>query len=140
MARSGGFSAGDMAARMAAGVALVLLTYNPSGYSYVEWFMNRGDAGLSALALVGVILLIAYVIFIRATLRAMSLFGVILAAALIAAFLWVLVDNGVLRLDGQAAMQWAILIGLGLIMGIGLSWSHVRRALSGQSDVDDVGD
>ena len=27
-----------------------------------------------------------------------------------------------------------------LILGVGLSWSHVRRRVSGQSDKDDLGD
>ena len=32
----------------------------------------------------------------------------------------------------------AVLIALSLIMGVGLSWSIIRRRLSGQLDVDDV--
>ncbi len=33
---------------------------------------------------------------------------------------------------------WIGLVALATVLGIGLSWSHVRRYLSGQSDVDDV--
>ena len=33
---------------------------------------------------------------------------------------------------------WLGLIALSLVLGIGLSWSHVRRRLSGQADMDDV--
>ena len=25
-----------------------------------------------------------------------------------------------------------------LVLGVGLSWSHIRRAISGQADMDDV--
>jgi hypothetical protein len=33
---------------------------------------------------------------------------------------------------------WLALFALSFVLGIGLSWSHVRRALSGQADMDDV--
>lgn len=33
---------------------------------------------------------------------------------------------------------WAALVGLSFMLGIGLSWSHIRRAITGQSDMDDL--
>ena len=56
----------------------------------------------------------------------------------VGALLWVLYDFGVLRLDNASFNVWLGLIALSLVLGIGLSWSHVRRALSGQADMDDV--
>jgi hypothetical protein len=35
------------------------------------------------------------------------------------------------------AVVW-VLAALGVVLGVGLSWSHLRRALSGQADVDGV--
>ena len=35
---------------------------------------------------------------------------------------------------------WLGLLALSFVLGIGLSWSIVRRAVSGQADVDDVED
>jgi hypothetical protein len=61
-----------------------------------------------------------------------------LILAVVAAALWVLYDFGVLRLNDPSANVWLALIALSLVLGIGLSWSHVRRSLSGQSDMDDV--
>lgn len=63
-----------------------------------------------------------------------------LVAAVIATVVWVLIDFGILSLENPTAITWVGLIGLSLILGIGLSWSHIRRRLSGQSDMDDVGD
>jgi hypothetical protein len=34
--------------------------------------------------------------------------------------------------------MWIGIFALSLVLGIGLSWSIVRRKLSGQADVDDV--
>jgi len=64
----------------------------------------------------------------------------ILVASLVGALAWVLVDQGLLRLDNPSLNAWLGIIALSVILGIGLSWSHVRRRLSGQSDMDDVGD
>ncbi|MEL7013836.1 MAG: adenylosuccinate synthetase, partial [Pseudomonadota bacterium] len=43
-----------------------------------------------------------------------------------------------LSLTETSQMVWLGLFALSLVLGIGLSWSHVRRYLSGQSDVDDI--
>ncbi|MEL7398522.1 MAG: DUF6524 family protein [Pseudomonadota bacterium] len=51
---------------------------------------------------------------------------------------WVLNDFGWLSLSETSQMVWLGLFALSLVLGVGLSWSHVRRYLSGQSDMDDV--
>lgn len=61
-----------------------------------------------------------------------------LVMALAAALLWVLYDYGILRLDNPSVNVWLGILALSLVLGIGLSWSHVRRKLSGQADMDDV--
>ena len=61
-----------------------------------------------------------------------------LVLALVAALLWVLYDFGWLSLQNQAMNLWLGLIALSLVLGIGLSWSHIRRSLSGQANMDDV--
>jgi Na+/melibiose symporter-like transporter len=132
------FSVLGLLVRVVFSIALVLVTYNPTQYSYVDWALNHAEGSLPLVVLAGVVLLILYAIYIRSTVRAMGTLGIILAAAFLAALLWVLVDAGVLSLSGDDALQWVILLGIGIILGIGLSWSHVRRILSGQVDVDDV--
>ena len=74
----------------------------------------------------------------RATLRSIGAFGMLLVLAVVGAGLWVLYDLGVLRLDDPSFNVWLGLIALSFVLAIGLSWSIVRRALSGQADVDDV--
>jgi hypothetical protein len=43
-----------------------------------------------------------------------------------------------LSLDNTGMNVWLGLLALSLVLGVGLSWSHVRRALSGQADMGDV--
>ena len=61
-----------------------------------------------------------------------------LAGIFLAALLWVLISQGILSLEEPTALTWVVLFAIATIMAIGLSWSHIRRRLSGQADVDDV--
>jgi len=119
---------------------LVLLTYNPSTYSFYHWV--RSSASASELgpehALVGVILFIGWAMFIRATLRSLGAVGLLLGAAFFAALIWLLDDIGILQADSVSAITWIALICLSGLLAIGMSWSHIRRRLSGQYDVDDI--
>ena len=124
--------------RVLGAIALVLVTYNPSGTSYFRWVQAGFETDTAVKALAGVVLVILYIICLRATLRSIGLIGAALVVALLAAIGWVLVDYGYLNVDDPSLMQWLILIGAGFVLGVGLSWSHVRRALTGQRDMDDV--
>lgn len=118
--------------------ALLAATYNPTNYNWLRWSMQNCTDQLPLIVLSGLILLIGYIIFMRATLRSIGPFGMALVLALVAALLWVLYDFGWLSLENQAVNLWLGLIALSLVLGIGLSWSHIRRSISGQADMDDV--
>ena len=118
--------------------ALLALTFNPTEYNYVQWVRSYGSMNMSIAVLTGLVLIIGYIIYLRATLRSIGAFGMRLVLAVVGAGLWVLYDLGVLRLDDPSFNVWLGLIALSFVLAIGLSWSIVRRALSGQADVDDV--
>ena len=124
--------------RWLAAFALLAATYNPTDYNYIKWVMMLGDGSISLMVLAGLLLLIGYIIYLRATLRSIGGFGMMLVLSLVGALLWVLYDFGVLSLDNTGLNVWLGLLALSLVLGVGLSWSHVRRALSGQADMDDV--
>ncbi|MBD3662373.1 DUF6524 family protein [Sulfitobacter aestuariivivens] len=117
---------------------LLAATFNPTQYNYTDWVRTYGGNNMSIAVLAGLVLLIGYIIYLRATLRSIGPFGMLLVGAVVAALLWVLYDFGVLRLENTSFNVWLGLAALSFVLGIGLSWSHVRRALSGQSDMDDV--
>ncbi|WP_299729819.1 DUF6524 family protein [uncultured Tateyamaria sp.] len=120
--------------------AFVLLaaTYNPTEFNYVRWVLDHGAANLSIAVLVGLLMTVGYIIYLRATLRSIGPFGMLLVLALVGAILWVLYDLGIVDLDNPGFNTWLGLIALSIVLGVGLSWSHVRRYLSGQADMDDV--
>lgn len=118
--------------------ALLAATYNPTPYNYLRWSLDYGGQNLSIAVLSGLVLLVGYIIYLRATLRSIGAFGMVLVLAMVAALLWVLYDLGVLRLEDPGLNTWIGIFALSLVLGVGLSWSIVRRALSGQADMDDV--
>lgn len=117
---------------------LLAATFNPTEYNYVQWVRSYGGMNVSIAVLTGLVLLIGYIIYLRATLRSIGGFGMILVLAVVGAGIWVLYDLGVLRLQDPSLNVWLGLGALSFVLAIGLSWSIVRRALSGQADVDDV--
>ena len=125
--------------RLGFAVFLVFGTFNPTGSSYFHWVQEGFETDLPLKVLAGVVLIIGYVVCVRATFRSIGIVGMVLVASLLAAVGWVLYDYGYLAVEDLGLMQWLILAGAALILGIGLSWSHVRRMISGQADMDDVG-
>jgi hypothetical protein len=122
--------------------AFVLLaaTYNPTQWNYVRWTMTNYEDRLSIAVLAGLILLIGYIIYLRATLRSIGLFGMLLVLAVAGTLIWVLFDQGLINLSNPTVNTWIGIAVLSVVLAIGLSWSIVRRTLSGQSDMDDVAD
>jgi hypothetical protein len=120
--------------------AFVLLaaTFNPTRWNYLRWAEANWGIETPLDVLLGLILVVAYVIYLRATFRSIGPLGMVLVAALVGALVWVLIDWGVLTLQNPSLNTWLGLFALSVILGIGLSWSIVRRRLSGQVDMDDV--
>ena len=117
---------------------LVFLTYNPSGYSYSHWLQNSFSNFGPLLAIAGISLIIGWVIYLRATLRSLGMIGLNLAGIFFAAIIWLFVDWGWLALNNVTVMSWVILVLFSAVLAIGISWSHIRRKISGQVDADDV--
>ncbi|TGD73483.1 hypothetical protein E4634_10660 [Mangrovimicrobium sediminis] len=134
------FNAVSFLGRCVFALALVCGTYNPTDYSYVSWVLAEDTTFGPVPALVGVVLLIGWIIFLRATFLSLGWLGIILGAALFGCVVWLLVDLGWLSLDSGSAVTWVALILIALILAVGMSWSHIRRRLTGQFDVDDIED
>ena len=134
------FNVGSFFARWLFAALLVFGSYNPTDYSYLSWLLAEGTEFGPIVALVGVILLIAWIVFLRATFLSLGWLGISLGAALFACVLWLLVDVGLLSLESTGAITWLVLLVLSLILATGMSWSHIRRRLTGQFDVDDIED
>ncbi len=121
-------------------LALVMLTFNPSGQSYIHMLAKDFPQVTPLETVLGIALLIAWVVLLGATLRAIGVLGFILALAFFAATIWMIVSWGWVSFSDHNAIIWIGLIVLSLILAIGTSWSYLYRRLTGQAIVDDVDD
>lgn len=132
------FSWASFAIRCAFAFVLVFITFNPTGYSYFHWVKNTLPTFTPYIALAGIALVIGWAIFIRATLRSLGPVGIILAVLLQACLVWLFIDLGWFDWKDMNVMAWIGLLITSMILAVGMSWSHIRRRISGQVDTDDV--
>ena len=134
------FNFGSFVGRWVFAVLLVFGTYNPTDFSYVSWLLKPETEFGPMIAIVGLVLVIGWVIYLRATLLSLGWLGIVLGTALFSCLVWLFVDLGLLSLESEGAFTWVILVLLSLLLAVGMSWSHIRRRLTGQLDVDDLED
>ncbi|MGK0398250.1 MAG: hypothetical protein ACJA0I_000540 [Gammaproteobacteria bacterium] len=115
---------------------LVMITYNPSIYSWVHWL--NSDTALVYKVGSGILLLIGWVMYLRATWMSLGIFGTILAAAFFGVMIWLLLEWGLLELDNTSVVVWVVEFVLVGVLAVGMSWSHIRRKVSGQYDTDEL--
>jgi len=131
--------------RLLLAVVIVFATFNPWGASFFDWAVRplfSDGGGLSTLGplkvLAGLLLIVGWVICIQATKRSLGLRGALLIVAIFAAVIWLLEDQGLLDASGSKTIATMVLILVTLVLGIGMSWSHLNRRLTGQIDTDQV--
>lgn len=117
---------------------LVFLTFNPSGYSYFHWVKQVLPGFNPYVALAGLALLIGWIIYARATLRSLGVVGIALIVAVCACIVWLFYYWGWMTRESSGALPWIFLVFQSLLFAVGMSWSHIRRRMSGQVDTDDV--
>jgi len=125
-------------ARFFVAVVLVFATYNPEGYSYFHWAIKRLPQVDALRVFLGVVLLVGWTVYVRATLRSLGPFGLFLAAAFFGALLWLVVGWGIVPANSVRAVTYLVLVALCGVLATGVSWSHIRRRISGQVDVDEI--
>jgi hypothetical protein len=119
-------------------LGLLSATFNPTQWNYYRWAEANYATQLPLTVLLGLLLAVAFIIYIAATLRSLGAFGMLLVAAVFAALIWVLVDWGILATNNSALNIWLGILALSLVLGIGLSWSILWQRMSGQATVDEV--
>ena len=113
--------------------AAVFLTYNTMGFDLYHLVQTQGFTPLVAIS--GATLLICWAIVLRATFRSLGYIGIALVLLLLGALVWLISD--VVEV-GPIAVTLSQ-VGMFILLVIGISWSVIRRKLTGQLDTDDVG-
>jgi len=109
----------------------------------LHWIQAQAAASTSSemwalLALCGIVVLIGWVVLIRATYRSLGAFGTVLAVAFFGAVIWVVLVLIPPPEGNKELIVYLIQFGLAGVLSAGVSWSHVRRRITGQFDVDET--
>ena len=124
--------------RFVCALIVVFATYNPEGLSYYHWAVERLSEFSVLKAFIGVILLVGWIILIRATLGSLGTIGILLSIAFFGLAIWLIIDVLGLSADNARVISYIIQLMLAGVLSIGVSWSHVRRRISGQVDTDEL--
>jgi hypothetical protein len=124
--------------RFVCALIVVFATYNPEGLSYYHWAVERLSEFSVLKAFIGVILLVGWIILIRATLGSLGTIGILLSIAFFGLAIWLIIDVLGLSADNARVIGYIIELMLAGVLSIGVSWSHVRRRISGQVDTDEL--
>lgn len=135
-----GFTVGGFFVRLLLALTVVLLSFNPSSFSFFHWTRDTFfDSSLGPLHLLaGIALLIGWVLFVQVTRQSLGALGILLVAGLFAVVVWMLYYYDVVKARSGAALTWIALIGVAVVLTVGMSWAHLRRRLSGHATVDEV--
>ena len=117
---------------------LVVVTWNPTRFNYVEWARVQWD-GLAPLVLfVGLVLLMGWIFFVRTAAHSLGALGLILCLALAGTVLWTLFYFDLVSGESTTLLSWIVLALFSAILAAGMSWAHLRARWSGQATVDEV--
>ncbi|MFN3662188.1 DUF6524 family protein [Yoonia sp.] len=117
--------------------ALLAATYNPTGRDFWRWGPAQYESQPALVVILGVVLLVGFILFIRATLRSIGLYGFALGLAVIGTIIWLASDQGLITLQDRALTTWLILLGVALMLAIGQSWAQVRDRLAAPDTPDE---
>ena len=97
----------------------------------------RDFAAITAVkAFAGALLLVGWIVCIRTAFVSLGALGLVLSVLVLGTLVWMLQDYGILDPDNPSLLSWVTLVVIGIIFGIGLSWSLLRARVTGQVEVD----
>jgi hypothetical protein len=125
------FSGGTFLVRLLLMEALVLGTYNPSGFSFFHWVITADGALTSAKVAMSLFLAGAYGLVVTVLIGSIGGLGF-----LVGAFCVLLLVYQALLIFPEArtwlVLQWAGLVSLAFVLTVGVVWSSLQYSLLGQ--------
>lgn len=107
--------------RLGLALVLVFATYNPDGFSYYHWGVLQIQADMPAKVLIGLVLLIAWSMFIKSTGHRFGYMGAFLTVSFFGTLSWLVVDQAWLPQLGEKIFIYVILLLVSWILTTGFT-------------------
>lgn len=133
---------GVLIVRFFTALLLVYATFNPEGHSYFHWaamplLVGGGTAFIGPLKLVtGILLLMAWLVFLHATRRSLGILRAVLLLAIIGEVVMLVIDQHLGAPSSSRGTTHAALVVVSLVLTLGVSWAPVVNWLRGGADPD----
>lgn len=114
---------------------LLFGTWNPAGYSYVAWLSMDDGYRFSFKVVVGVLLFVVYVVYLRIAWLALGVLGVGISAAILLTGYMTLRHYGVFDEQAPFWTGYLMLTIASVTLATGLCWAHFKRRVIGTSQV-----
>jgi len=115
--------------RFVALLALVVLTWNPDGRSFVHWVTDLEDGITATKAFVAVVFTIAWVVAFVSSWKSLGVIPTGLLAALVGTGLWALADWTGATISARG-ISYLVLVAIAFVLATAISWREARGALS----------
>lgn len=123
---------GGLVARALACFALVFATWNPTDVNFFAWIDSPAPLPLKGLA--AALLLLLHVLFARITWLSLGLPGTLFVLALLLLGVFTLDQLGTIDLSRGRSWGYVFVSVAALTLMIGLTWSLMKRRITGQSN------
>ena len=124
--------------RLFAALFVVFATYNPSGFSYYHWVVERWASDWPLQLPLLPLFLIAYLLLLRSTFRGLRPHGILLTVALLGSLVWLLLDLGLIHIADGTDLALTLLYMVAALLAVGVSWMWVWTRITGQVYYDDL--
>lgn len=119
---------------------LVFITFNPTGYSLYHWLVPWSDEQLPLKILAVIAVLGSFLFYFSATVKSLGMLGILFVGAFCGTVVWLFVDQGWLDLSNPGILSWVMIVIISVVLGMGISWSHIKKKITGQFDTDELGE
>ncbi len=113
---------------------LVFATWNPTGYNFIAWARYSPWATAPEIAAAGSLLLALHILFVRIAWLSLGADGISAALAIMLAGMLTLYEFDLIDPSRGIVWTYMSLSAFSLMLAIGMSWSHLKRRIVGQSN------
>lgn len=117
-------------------LALSVGTWNPTGHHFLNYISSVDDLFSGFRPFYLLIMLALWLLAIKSIFQSLKLYGAIITAIIIAAFIWGLQEYNLINVTDLEQAGWAATLGVGILIWFGLNASIIWKKLTGVYTTD----